>query len=226
LENLQAGRFSPEMSAALRSCYKNETKRLKNLKEEIKELQTKAFLKIKCQYCGVDTADTFDHYAPMSEFPEYSVLASNLIPACSKCNRFKGAVWRSGKKRNYVNLYFDRILHGRVLFCKATVGNGNKIKIEFLLRRGGTLSIQSFRMLQRHFKGLKLQQRYIGECSVEIEELKDNLADAGASSLISIKKELRRQMVRLRQQRGINFWKAAFYEGILGSPSAIKLLCL
>ena len=44
----------------------------------------------RCPYCGINTADTLDHYLPKELFPEFSVNAANLIPCCGRCNLLKG----------------------------------------------------------------------------------------------------------------------------------------
>ncbi len=44
----------------------------------------------RCPFCGLDRASSFDHYLPKSRYPEFSVAAANLIPACRECNGLKG----------------------------------------------------------------------------------------------------------------------------------------
>ena len=44
-----------------------------------------------CPYCNVATVDTLDHVLPKKIYPEFSVLAQNLVPSCSRCNREKSS---------------------------------------------------------------------------------------------------------------------------------------
>ena len=43
-----------------------------------------------CPYCNATTVDSLDHALPRTVYPEFSVLAQNLVPACGQCNRKKG----------------------------------------------------------------------------------------------------------------------------------------
>lgn len=64
-----------------------------------------------CPVCGGDRPATLDHYLPQGSYAEFSFYASNLVPACSRCNtvrqaKLKGVV--AGQRP--VHPYFDN--HG------------------------------------------------------------------------------------------------------------------
>lgn len=63
-----------------------------------------------CPVCGSPSIGTLDHYLPKEDYPEFSVLASNLVPACGLCN--SGAKGRtvkgSSSPERFIHPYFDR----------------------------------------------------------------------------------------------------------------------
>jgi hypothetical protein len=79
-------------AASLRSCYDGETKRLRELKDSIAEVQGLRVLKY-CPLCGITSVATHDHYLPATLFPEFAVHPLNLVPCCLKCNSTKGDDW-------------------------------------------------------------------------------------------------------------------------------------
>ena len=54
-----------------------------------------------CPYCGLPENITLDHYLPRKRkaFPEFSILSSNLVPACSGCQNKKGHSYATHKKK-------------------------------------------------------------------------------------------------------------------------------
>jgi 5-methylcytosine-specific restriction endonuclease McrA len=69
-----------------------------------------------CPMCGSPSIGTLDHYLPKEDYPEFSVLPSNLLPACSLCNSgakgrtYKGAL--SGER--FIHPYFDKLGDGPI----------------------------------------------------------------------------------------------------------------
>lgn len=68
-----------------------------------------------CAMCGSFGSETLDHVLPQAEYPEFSVLSSNLVPACpcnsKRSNTAKGAV--PGER--VLHPYFDRCLSNRLV---------------------------------------------------------------------------------------------------------------
>ncbi len=72
----------------LRSCYDSSTNALLQLKLDIKNNIPQP-LRGTCPLCKTTIPSTFDHYLPISFFPEFSIHPLNLIPCCSTCNTTK-----------------------------------------------------------------------------------------------------------------------------------------
>lgn len=69
-----------------------------------------------CPMCGSPTTGTLDHYLPRDEYPEFSVLPCNLVPACGLCNSgAKGGTFRGGASpQRFLHPYFDTIADSEI----------------------------------------------------------------------------------------------------------------
>lgn len=71
---------------------------------------------LQCPLCGAGNPIELDHYAPRSKFPEFSVMAQNLIPICHDCNENKDNDYLSATgERLFFNAYYD-VLTSDVLY--------------------------------------------------------------------------------------------------------------
>lgn len=63
-----------------------------------------------CPVCGGFGTGTLDHYLPKADFPEFSFLSCNLIPACYRCNLGKRSKVRGdAADQRPVHAYFDSL---------------------------------------------------------------------------------------------------------------------
>jgi hypothetical protein len=60
-----------------------------------------------CPFCGLGIASTLDHYLPKTKYPLFSVLASNLVPACKDCNTGKKTKIAITAEEQCLHPYFD-----------------------------------------------------------------------------------------------------------------------
>lgn len=62
-----------------------------------------------CAMCGSHHNGTLDHYLPKQDYPEFAILPSNLVPACSICNSgAKGRLHRGEDVgERFLHPYFD-----------------------------------------------------------------------------------------------------------------------
>jgi hypothetical protein len=69
-----------------------------------------------CAMCGRDGLGTLDHYLPKADYAEYSFFSRNVVPACARCNNYRGTLTR-GENTNQraVHPYFDEFLRERVM---------------------------------------------------------------------------------------------------------------
>lgn len=64
-----------------------------------------------CPMCGSHHHGTLDHYLPRESFPEFSILLSNLVPACPYCNSGVKKGWYRGaaSPERFIHPYFDTL---------------------------------------------------------------------------------------------------------------------
>lgn len=62
-----------------------------------------------CPMCGSPTTGTLDHYLPRDQYPEFSVLPCNLVPACGLCNSgAKGKTFKgTASSERFLHPYFE-----------------------------------------------------------------------------------------------------------------------
>src|ERR1700752_4045329 len=133
LEAITISPFQPPSTniKLLKRCY-SKSASLSNLKKRIKKRQN-VLLRAECQYCNIGEPNTFDHYLPKADFPEFSALSINLIPCCSKCNTNKDQHWLlPNGNRKIINYYYDTLPTVNYLDCIIVYKN-NIPKAEFTL---------------------------------------------------------------------------------------------
>lgn len=111
-----------------------------------------------CPYCLVELVSDLDHWLPMRDFPEYSVLSKNLVPSCHRCNEEKGRRWKTvAGERVYPHPYFDDAGSQRVLVCSLTIGGDGVSEVGYSVVPGNTPYARVFANL---FQDLKLRGRF------------------------------------------------------------------
>lgn len=135
----------------------------------------KAILKLaprrRCPICGVQRAETLDHYLPKSKVPTLAVDPGNLIPACDRCNRKKTAQLSSDPDEMPVHTYYDRIPDGKWLH----VTLGDNLEAEYYIRCPDTEAWEPGirRRLERHLDIYQLDEVYSDEAAEELAIMKD-----------------------------------------------------
>lgn len=190
----------------LTSCYKSKTKKVSELLTEIKNSQTTE-AKSKCQYCGINKPKTIDHYLPISLYPEYAVLAINLLPCCNECNKKKDNYWKEEGFRGILNFYIDNIPDKQ--FLKGNIIIQHDLPT-FSLSFDFSLVNKDFsKIVIAHFKRLELFERYRQESADEISEISRQLSIYSIDKSINqISELLKKDADDLQIKYGKNYWKA------------------
>lgn len=225
LENLNKKEYRDFEKEALLSCYNNSTKKLKELKRKILNLQNDVQRDI-CQYCGINSFDTFDHYLPKSHFPEYSVLSINLVPCCNKCNQNKSSDWKDNRgKRNFINLYYDELPDKPCINFKVTYDNDIPV-FDFTLSKPDNYdeneNLIDFNLFESHFNKLSLIKRFERKINGYITEIRKVLRSHKKFTFKDIKKYLEEEYEAQIDIYGVNYWKSALLKGLMESEEFIK----
>jgi hypothetical protein len=115
-----------------------------------------------CALCGHLDAGEVDHYLPRSYFPEFSILTTNLIPACGRCNRKKlSRHQRTGGGLAFVHPYLHGLPDEPYLSCEVTVNDA--VLVTFTVTQTPTMTDELFAVLSHHFAALELGTLYRDE---------------------------------------------------------------
>ena len=204
----------------LRACYEGSTKGLAALKCDIKGAQPERALKF-CPYCGTALPRTFDHYLPGASFPELSVHGLNLVPCCSSCNSTKGEKWLNGVgSRQFLHFFSDEIPPGRFLNVTLNVSlDGRTVGARFSIVKPGNMPPALWKIVQSHFSGLNLLDRYLelgnGEIADMLASCNVYLQAGGANA----RTFLRLQAADWAEIFGENHWRAVLAATLCNHPS-------
>ncbi|NEN62568.1 hypothetical protein G3V82_23825, partial [Escherichia coli] len=69
--------FAANERDALNDAYTGETKALARMK---KRITANGIVQGRCPYCGINEGSDFDHYLPVTHYPQYATFAKNLAP--------------------------------------------------------------------------------------------------------------------------------------------------
>lgn len=154
LEKTKKHEFDLEMLEFLLSLY-NYKNFMKSLIEDNGDHEI-----AYCPLCDANEVDSFDHYLPKKQFPEFSVHPWNLIPCCSKCNRFKKEVFLNNDGiRFFFNVYLDQDINEQYLFCDIEFNN-NFPYGKYYIDESAVNNNQQFALIISTYNTLKLIDRY------------------------------------------------------------------
>lgn len=211
LEVIPRSPFIAPNIALLESCY-SKSNGLSNLKAKIREKQTN-ILRSECQYCNIGEPNTFDHYLPQADFPEYVALSINLVPCCSRCNYEKGEIWLLGGSRKVINFYYDVLPAVSYLTC--VISYTRNIPQATFAINPTVIPVGMRTVIINHFTALKLAERFKYKSNSEITDILNAIApSAGLLTRVQIQTNLRDEAVRMRVAKGANYWRAALRDAL------------
>lgn len=196
--------------AGLISCYKSEGNTLKLLKKSIIDNQIND-LKGVCQYCGILRPKTFDHYLPISIYPEFSCLAINLIPCCKDCNGKKLNYWKENNQRGIINFYIDNIPNNQFLFGNVVFVSGIPHIQYHIQNINGNIDELFYNIVEKHYSRLNLYDLYKEVSTDELGEIIRTFRiylQNPTPTLDFLKQKLIIDAEQLQNQFGINYWRA------------------
>ncbi|WP_000608230.1 HNH endonuclease [Vibrio metoecus] len=201
---------------ALKNCYDNDTNALKALKVKLVSniKNQNEFLLKRCPYCLAREPNTWDHYMPKSNFPEYSVFSANLIWVCEQCNKKKSDKLVEGTKQA-IHTYFDTIPNKNLLKCLVTVVNRTPIPYFYISNFERSPAVES---LIKHFEAFNLAELYRSEASTSISLILQELANNFPNGITqeAMDDALGSKFSAIPISWGDNYWEAALLEGMRG----------
>lgn len=164
----------------------------------------------KCPFCGVGHASTLDHFLSKARYPSFSVLVSNLVPACSDCNKGKGSSVLTAENQ-VLHPYYENVCveHDEWLFSE--VIESTPATVKFFVMPPDTWPPDLCLRVKNHFADLSLASRYAVEAASELASISDLFMILGSCELR--RKHLSSIAIVEREKR-TNSWKAALYEAL------------
>ncbi len=200
--------LDPAHAALLRENYSalSKGRALEELAADIYEAA-----EFRCPMCNFEQAATLDHFLGKGTYPEFSILARNLVAACNTCNNKKGARPSNG----FVHAYFDQLPNQQALVAK-TVWEP-ELHVSYSLAEGHGLELNLFERLFSQFQILRLEDRFAREGGYVLAEIMSSCAEPygrGGSALVTA--ELSRQAGLCERVYGINHYKTALLRALAG----------
>ena len=167
-----------------------------------------------CPYCNTTIVDSIDHALPTAVYPEFSVLAQNLVPACGTCNRKKGEECSKWSGVNLMHPYFVHIPDDAILFAKVVV-DGEKVTWGFYLQKIAGIEEGQFESIKNLFNLLDLADLYyqvsVGDVIDRIGHLEELQVAGGAAE---VRRYFQMEAESSRKSRGENYWKTAILRAL------------
>lgn len=206
LEELIATGYNGTNQKDLQSLYSYRSRLLQKLKVELTTDDNNR-INNTCQNCTIGEINSFDHYLPQLEFSEYIVNPLNLIPSCTKCNSYKGSIWRVEGKRIFLNLYIDELPDVQYLYANISV-TGHDIDVSYYLDPTNINDNEQFELLKYHYNKLNLFNRFKYNSDTIISELDTVfLVYSKKLSIDEIKETIIEECQESYKLYGLNYWK-------------------
>lgn len=176
----------------------------------------------ECPYCGNPLIpDTLDHFLPKDDWPEYSILANNLVPQCRSCAPIKGSRYYS------TDALCAMFMHP--MYCDALASVRFKIDISFPATKPifeiefsaaeGTAPTDVARIVL-HLKKLEVKRRMLSFCVRHWSHWREKVQTRG----IDIDALFRLQLGPMSIGEYGRDWATAFMKGVLRDAEALAAL--
>ncbi|GHT51705.1 hypothetical protein AGMMS49982_09870 [Bacteroidia bacterium] len=208
LEDIESHGHTASEKSDLLKLYSYKISVIKKLKAKLTTTATNRIIST-CPNCTISEINSFDHYLPKEEFPEFVVNPKNLFPSCTTCNGYKSTTWLKGDKRLFLNLYLDHLPEEQYLFVKLKVETDSVITAKFYLQNTGTIASDIFEIIESHYERLRLLQRFsenINEVVTSLENTINSFIDK--LPIAKIREAVIEKSNKDKLAFGHNYWKS------------------
>ena len=163
-----------------------------------------------CPLCEHRLVSVLDHHLPRSKFPVLAVTPTNLVPACSDCNKRKHSARPRTAEEQTFHPYFDNFgsepwLHAELLGSEPPV-------LRFFVKPPSSWPALWGARARHHFKLFQLGELYTAQAGQELVSIRYLLnklwEQAGAEAVRSHLNEAAESFERSNP----NSWKTAMYK--------------
>ncbi|MGD0443456.1 MAG: hypothetical protein ABSA39_05920 [Edaphobacter sp.] len=192
----------------MKSLYKKATSSAKGSARSIYNQLLNATPNSICPLCGQGRVGALDHYLPQSAYPEYVVLPSNLVPACTDCNQAKRAWFAKSADDQILHPYFDNFSDDQWLHAKVIPGQSPALR--FYAAGPAHWSPVDRARVESHFKVFKLARLFTTHAGSELGSIRSHLVHELKGDEDRIKDHLLEQ-ANSRRAAFLNSWQTAMY---------------
>lgn len=192
------------------NLYDQKLVKLKQPGRTIYEKIRSAPINDRCPLCAQGIVGSLDHYLPKSDFPVYAITATNLVPACDKCNKIKLKQSATKPEEQTLHPYFDDVENE--LWLKAQVIETSPATFSFYvdppLHWDEILKART----KHHFDLFKLNKLYISYAADLLTDIRYTLntlyVETGTQG---VKDHLNQQALSCSKAQ-VNSWQTSTYQ--------------
>lgn len=163
----------------------------------------------RCPYCDTAQVSTLDHYLPRKVYPEYSILSTNLIPACPRCNNARGGALVGQHSCLFWHAYLDTVPEQRILFANLVSSDGALVAA-FRVDNANGADPALVAKLAFLFDALKLRDYFAQEAAVMFNDFAPALSRLWSiGGEAAVRDDLRQRAEDYANRRGLNTWMTA-----------------
>lgn len=223
LDQIQKSVNSSIMKTDLNGLYSYRSKKIRELKTLLTTNEN-GRINNTCQNCTISEINSFDHFLPQSDYPEFSVNPKNLFPSCSICNGHKSTNWILNGRSLFLNLYLDPLPKMEYLFVHFSIKN-ETILTNFFLRQPFDMDNDLFELIQSHYERLDLCNRF----SLNIDSILTRLINEIVINVETIGLEKFQSIVLKRNKSnrdhmGYNHWHLVLEDTAIRNESFIAFV--
>lgn len=165
---------------------------------------------LECPYCTIRTVSTIDHFLPKSEYPNYSITPTNLVPACKDCNTDKKISYPTAKNNQVFHPYFDKV--DDITWIKAEIINSEPLSFQFSVIHIDTWSQTQNERALAHFNEFNINELFSVEANRELRSSQRLLKKHKNESTENLKEHLIDVYESSMEGVGILYWKTLIYQ--------------
>jgi hypothetical protein len=162
-----------------------------------------------CPYCGERRVKSLDHYMPQSIFSVLAVTPTNLVPACSDCNRAKLDYYPDEFRPALLNPYFDNFEDK--IWLRAELSQTVPPSITYTVDTSVFDDEQSGARVAKHFEVFELDELYKAHAAQSLYKLQRRIPDLYRNGGPESVRDYLLEEIAYMPGTYLNTWERALY---------------
>ncbi|SCW87258.1 HNH endonuclease [Paenibacillus tianmuensis] len=166
----------------------------------------------KCPLCAQLPVKTLDHYLAKSGYPSLALSPTNLIPACSDCNKTKNASSPSRSEEEPLHPYFDNINDSQWLFARVIQTTPASLSFYIIPPTGASVLLAQ--RVTYHFELYQLNSLYSSEAASELRNISYQMKKLYNNGGPDAVKQQLMDRAESSLHENLNSWKSAMFHAL------------